>query len=116
MPDLFPRLLYPGCRLHGPGCQTPWGYDRAHTDSQRPYTLDELAVRDAGPHFFAYPDGQAYESAWRLWVALRRDGRLTGAERDAAVLARLELAERRGDVDAAGAAMVRWAYLASRRG
>lgn len=108
------RLLFPlrqGCRIHGPDCQTPWGYDRAHTDSARPYTLDELAGRDDGPHFYAYPDGEAYERAWALWRAFVRDSRLTGPEMDAVVSVQLDLAERRGKISAGDAVMVREAYL-----
>jgi hypothetical protein len=48
------------CRIHGPGCSTPWGYDRDHTDSDRPYTLDELAIRQSVPHFYAYPTSEDY--------------------------------------------------------
>lgn len=68
------------CRIHGAGCSAPWGWDRDHTDSERPYTVDELAVRVDGPHFFAYPDADEYEAGWRLWRALRQDGRLNAAE------------------------------------
>lgn len=42
--------------------------------------MDELAVRVDGPHFFAYPDADEYEAGWRLWRALRQDGRLNAAE------------------------------------
>ncbi|MET9517386.1 hypothetical protein [Streptomyces sp. NPDC002994] len=72
-----------GCRKHGPRCQVPWGYDEAHTDSARPYTLDELAEREAGPHRYAYPTVTEYEQAFYLWRALRVDARLAKAEQDA---------------------------------
>lgn len=72
------------CRLHGSGCAVAWGYDQAHTDSARPYTLEELADREDGPHYFAYPDTAAYEAAWHAWRALRRDSRLTAEEANAA--------------------------------
>ena len=73
-----------GCRLHGPDCRTPWGYDQAHTDSPHPYTLSELAEREQGPHRFAYPTVESYELGWYTWRALRRDAEPTRAERDAA--------------------------------
>ncbi|MFJ4988745.1 hypothetical protein ACIP9H_33715 [Streptomyces sp. NPDC088732] len=69
-----------GCRLHGPNCRVVWGYDQAHTDSQRPYTIDELADREEGPHFYAYPSYQEYQEGFRLWRALRWDSRLTYTE------------------------------------
>ncbi|GAB2858212.1 hypothetical protein GCM10022221_67130 [Actinocorallia aurea] len=69
-----------GCRLHGQHCRVPWGYDPAHTDRRRPYTLDELADRNEPPHRYAYPDTAAYLDAWHLWRALRRDGRLNPQE------------------------------------
>ncbi|MFE1767250.1 hypothetical protein ACFW81_23905 [Streptomyces angustmyceticus] len=82
------RLRFGGssaeCRLHGPGCRTPWGYDQAHTDSPRPYPLNELAEREQGPHRFAYSTTEAYELGWYTWRALRRDAEPTRAERDAA--------------------------------
>lgn len=71
------------CRIHGRRCSIPWGYDRDHTDSDRPYTLAELAVRAECPHFYAYPTPDDYLAGWNLWRALRRDDRLTGAEADA---------------------------------
>lgn len=75
---------YPGarCRIHGPGCGVPWGYDRDHTDSDLPYTLAELAERTDCPHFYAYPTSEDYLEGWNLWRALRRDDRLSGAEAD----------------------------------
>lgn len=66
--------------MHGPACGIPWGYDPAHTDSPRPYTLEELHGRAEPPHRFAYPDGRAYLEGWALWRALRRDAVLSGAE------------------------------------
>lgn len=68
------------CRLHGPGCAVPWGYDPAHTDSPRPYTLAELQARPEPPHRYAYPDVEAYRQGFYLWRALLRDGRLNEAE------------------------------------
>lgn len=72
-----------GCRIHGAGCRVPWGYDEAHTDSSRPYTLDELAERPDAPHRYAYPTVRDYERGFYLWRALQVDARLTRAERDA---------------------------------
>lgn len=69
-----------GCRLHGPGCAVPLGYDPAHTDSPRPYTLAELQQRPDAPHRYAYPDVDSYRRGFYLWWALRRDGRLNDAE------------------------------------
>lgn len=65
------------CRAGHRGCFIPWGYDRDHTDSARPYTLDELAERTEPPHRYAYPDQPSYLFAWRLWRSLRRDARPT---------------------------------------
>lgn len=73
----------PRCRLHGSGCSTPWGYDEDHTDSARPYTLDQLEHRLDAPHRYAYPDLDGYTAGFYLWRALRRDGRLN--EEEAAV-------------------------------
>ncbi|PRX91971.1 hypothetical protein [Allonocardiopsis opalescens] len=70
----------PGCRLHGPTCTTPWGYDPAHTDSRRPYTIHELANREAMPHRYAYPTVDDYLAGWKLWLALRRDWQLNPGE------------------------------------
>lgn len=78
-----------GCRLHGEACRIPWGYDAAHTDSPRPYSVDELAVREVGPHRFAYTTVGEYEQAFYLWRALRRDARLNSTEQDAADSVRL---------------------------
>lgn len=69
----------------------PWGGDVEHSDSSRPYTVDELAVRAEAPHRFAYPDGRAYVEGWALWRALRRDAGLTDAEECARVAARVEV-------------------------
>ncbi len=79
-----PIRPHPGarCRIHGPGCAVPWGYDREHTDSDQPYTLAELAGRQDCPHFYAYPSCEDYLEGWNLWRALRRDGRLTAVEAD----------------------------------
>lgn len=70
-----------GCRLHGAGCRTPWGYDEAHTDQREPYTLDHLADRVDPPHRYAYPTARDYEQGFYLWRALRRDRELNHAER-----------------------------------
>jgi hypothetical protein len=78
-----------GCRLHGPDCLIAWGYDPAHTDSRRPYTLDELAERTAGPHRYAYPTADAYREGWALWRALRRDSEPTHLERMVKLACRL---------------------------
>lgn len=69
-----------GCRTHGPGCRVPAGYDREHSDSDRPYTVDELAVRGSGPHFGAYGSSEEYMAGWNLWKALRRDARPSALE------------------------------------
>jgi hypothetical protein len=66
-----------------------WGYDRAHTDSRFPYTLDELAERTEGPHRYAYPTADAYSEGWALWRALRRDSGLTDLERMVKLASRL---------------------------
>lgn len=71
------------CHLHGPRCRVPWGYDLAHTDSSRPYTLDELAGRPHPPHRFAYPSAREYEQGFYLWRAMRRDARPTWEESQA---------------------------------
>ncbi|MER7937877.1 MULTISPECIES: hypothetical protein [unclassified Streptomyces] len=70
-----------GCRLHGGGCTVPWGYDRDHTDSSSPYTIDELAGRHVPPHRYAYPTAAAYEQGFCLWRALYRDHEPTYLER-----------------------------------
>lgn len=75
----LPPLLG-GCWLHGPSCRTPWGYDLAHTDSVRPYTVEELADRAEAPHRYAYPTLEEYEAGFRLWRAMRRDGQPTHVE------------------------------------
>jgi hypothetical protein len=72
-----------GCRLHGPGCSVPWGYDPDHTDQRHPYTVEQLAVREVCPHRYAYPTPGAYIDGWRLWRAFRRDEGLSPAEADA---------------------------------
>lgn len=84
-----------GCRLHGPGCQVRWGYDQEHTDSDHPYSVDELGDRAEAPHRYAYPTVQQYEQGFHIWRAMRRDDRLTRAEeqaREPVVLARLGIA------------------------
>lgn len=68
------------CRLHGRPCTIPPGWDRDHTDSPRPYTLDELEQRQECPHFGAYPDDDAYLLGWHIWRQIHRDGRLNEAE------------------------------------
>jgi hypothetical protein len=77
------------CRLHGEGCHVAWGYDRAHTDSTRPYTTEELAERLEGPHYYAYPTLEAYQEGYALWLALRRDARPTYLEGLVALAVRL---------------------------
>jgi hypothetical protein len=66
-----------------------WGYDPAHTDSRRPYTLDELAERTEGPHRYAYPTLGAYSEGWARWRVLRRDSEPTYLERLVSVATRL---------------------------
>lgn len=68
------------CRIHGRCCRTTWGWDPEHTDSARPYTLDELARRSDGPHRYAYASPEEYVLAWYTWRALRRDARLNAEE------------------------------------
>lgn len=68
------------CRIHGPACAVPWGYDEAHTDQRHPYTPEQLADRQEGPHFYAYPTPEAYVEGWHLWRAYRRDERLNAEE------------------------------------
>jgi hypothetical protein len=72
-------------------CPVPVGWDRAHSDTLRPYTLDELAARADGPHFHAYPGVEEYQAGWRLWRALRIESRLTPLEDFVRVLARAEI-------------------------
>lgn len=76
------RTWEPRCRAGHRNCTVGWGYDEAHTDSPRPYTLDELAARTAPPHRFAYPSVEEYVDAFHLWRSLRRDAEQTHAERD----------------------------------
>jgi hypothetical protein len=65
-----------------PGCTLPAGWDPEHSDQQIPYTLDQLAERETGPHPGAYGgDHEAYLFAWKLWRKLRDDGKPTAAER-----------------------------------
>lgn len=66
---------------HDRECAVPWGWDRDHTDQLVPYTVEQLAARDEMPHRYAYPDLGGYRLGHRLWLALRRDAQLTGAER-----------------------------------
>jgi hypothetical protein len=73
----------PPCQIHGLPCRTALGWDEAHTDSGRPYTLDELEDRPEPPHRFAYPDADAYTVGFYIWRQIRRDGRLN--EQEAAV-------------------------------
>lgn len=77
------------CRKHGAGCVVPWGYNPDHTDSDRPYTLDELNARREAPHRYAYPTLAAYLEGFHLWRALRRDARPNRAEADVLFRARL---------------------------
>lgn len=85
------KMQFGHCRLHGEPCRTRWGWDREHTDSPRPYTLDELAARPDNPHFYAYPMSEEYQAGWRLWRALRLEGHLTPLEDYVRVLARAEI-------------------------
>lgn len=85
--DPFPPL---GCRLHGQHCSVPWGYDPDHTDSARPYTVDELADRLEAPHRYAYGPYRDYEVAFHVWRSMRRDSRLNAEEEDVHVLGRIE--------------------------
>ncbi|GIH95317.1 hypothetical protein ACFFMN_23435 [Planobispora siamensis] len=77
------RSSGPGCRLHGPRCRVPWGWDPAHTDSARPYSVEELAIRPDCPHRYAYATVEDYLQGWRLWRAMRRDDGLSAAELEA---------------------------------
>lgn len=87
------RALYAsmdtGCRLHGRDCRVVWGYDRAHTDSTRPYTTEELAERESAPHRYAYPTVGEYRDGFTLWRALQRDARPTYLENLTATAVRL---------------------------
>lgn len=67
------------CRCPDP-CPIRPGWDRAHSDSDRPYTLAELEHREDAPHFYAYPTVEEYEQGFYLWRAIRRDQRLTAEE------------------------------------
>jgi len=80
----------PHCRKHGRGCSVSWGYDQAHTDSDRPYTVEELGERAEAPHYFAYASNREYEQGFHIWRAMRRDDLLTAAEREARELVFLE--------------------------
>jgi hypothetical protein len=89
---VFDDAFAPACRKHGRGCAVRWGYDQEHTDSDRPYTVDELGERVEAPHRFAYPTVRDYELGFYTWRAMRRDGRLTRDEeraREPMILARL---------------------------
>ncbi|TDC02111.1 hypothetical protein E1091_01525 [Micromonospora fluostatini] len=88
--DLRTTLRQLPCRAGHPGCRIPWGYDEQHTDSSRPYTLDELAERAEGPHRYAYPSHEEYLQGWRLWRALSVDSRPTRAEADVALRVRFK--------------------------
>lgn len=80
------------CRKHGEGCAIPWGYDPNHTDSDHPYSVDELERRQEAPHRFAYPSAREYEFGFYIWRSMRRDDRLTRDEeraREPVILARL---------------------------
>ena len=70
----------PVCRKHGKGCTVPWGYDSEHTDSDHPYSVDELAARVEAPHRYAYRSNREYELGFYTWRSMRRDGRLTRDE------------------------------------
>lgn len=70
------------CRAGHLNCRIPWGYDGDHTDSDRPYTLDELAARRDPPHRYAYPTVDEYVFAFKLWRSLRRDACQSDAERE----------------------------------
>lgn len=73
----------PHCRKHGEGCAVPWGYDRDHTDSDRPYSVAELGGRLEAPHRYAYPTVSEYEQGFHIWRAMRLDDLLTTAEQEA---------------------------------
>lgn len=68
------------CRVHGPTCGIPWGYDPGHTDQRHPYTLAELAERTEPPHRYAYPTSSEYVQGFHLYRAIKRDKVLTPAE------------------------------------
>jgi hypothetical protein len=82
-------VFEPVCRLHGRGCHVPWGYDPAHTDSHRPYTVGELAGRQEAPHRYAYPSTEEYVNGFRTWRAMRRDDELSYLERLVATAVRM---------------------------
>ena len=85
----------PFCRKHGEGCAVPWGYDRDHTDSDRPYSVAELGDRQEAPHRYAYQSVREYEQGFCIWRAMRRDDRLTRDEeraREPAILQQLGIA------------------------
>lgn len=82
------------CRCPAP-CPIPPGWDKAHTDSARPYTLDELEHREDAPHFHAYPDEDGYLQGFYLWRAIRRDGRLNPEESEARMTAIEEILRER---------------------
>ena len=71
------------CRKHGQGCNVRWGYDLDHTDSDHPYSVDELAGRHEAPHRYAYPSVREYELGFYTWRSMRRDDRLTRDEEQA---------------------------------
>lgn len=86
------NFFAPVCRKHGRGCAVRWGYDQEHTDSNRPYTVDELSERIEAPHRYAYPTVRDYELGFYIWRAMRRDDRLARDEeqaREPMILARL---------------------------
>lgn len=68
------------CRCPSRPCPIPAGWDAAHSDSDRPYTFEELERRLDAPHAGAYPDLEEYRRGFELWRALRRDDRLNTAE------------------------------------
>lgn len=49
-----------------------------------------LAVADRPPLPCSFPGLAEYEAAWRLWLATRRDGRLTGPELEAKQCAQMD--------------------------
>lgn len=89
---MFDGIFAPVCRKHGRGCTVQWGYDPEHTDSDRPYTVDELSERIEAPHRYAYPTARDYELGFYTWRSMRRDDQLTRDEevaREPTILARL---------------------------
>lgn len=47
------------------------------------YTIVPRPAGDVPPQRLGFASEAGYDAAWRLWVATRRDGRLTAAEMEA---------------------------------